>query len=109
MQKQEQRTLPPSVLLDQTPMRRRPGSRHSVQLGFEGNRVETARLALCLRPLTTLDQEQEPTASGGEARSRRGLGPRAKNPAQAKALATLKISNRVRPAVHGRRFSVPTF
>jgi hypothetical protein len=36
MQKQEQRTLPPSVLLDQTPMRRRPGSRHSVQLGFEG-------------------------------------------------------------------------
>jgi hypothetical protein len=37
---------------------------------------EAEGLALSQRPLAALDQEQEPTASGGEARSRRGLGQR---------------------------------
>jgi hypothetical protein len=46
--------------------------RHACELGFE-DRVETARLALYVRPLTALDQEQEPTASGGEAGSGGGL------------------------------------
>jgi bifunctional non-homologous end joining protein LigD len=32
--------------------------RHACKLGYEGDRVEAARLALCLRPLTALGQEQ---------------------------------------------------
>jgi hypothetical protein len=36
--------------------------------------LEAPWLALPLGPVTALDQEQEPTASGGEARGQRGLG-----------------------------------
>src|SRR5262249_22594433 len=38
------------------------------------HRVEAAWLALCLRPLAALGQEQESGGSGGEARRGRGLG-----------------------------------
>jgi hypothetical protein len=44
---------------------------HACRLGCEG--IEAARLALCLRPLTALDQEQEPGSARSKARGRRGL------------------------------------
>jgi hypothetical protein len=46
----------------------RPGAR-----GKRSGSVEAARLAISLRPLARLDQEQEPAASGGETGSGRGL------------------------------------
>jgi hypothetical protein len=38
-----------------------------LQARLQGDCVQAARLALCLRPLTALDQEQEPGSTGGEA------------------------------------------
>jgi bifunctional non-homologous end joining protein LigD len=38
-----------------------------LQPGLRGHRFEAARLALCLRPLTALDQEQKSGSTGGEA------------------------------------------
>jgi hypothetical protein len=48
---------------------------YACKLGFRGHRVETARLALCLRPLAALGQERESGGTGGEARNGGGLGP----------------------------------
>jgi hypothetical protein len=48
--------------------------RHACKLGFEGIFSEAARLALCVGPLATLDQEQEPGRAGGQTGSRGRLG-----------------------------------
>jgi hypothetical protein len=45
--------------------------RYACKLGLEG--IETARLALPLRPVAALGQEQESGMCGGEAGGRRGL------------------------------------
>jgi putative tryptophan/tyrosine transport system substrate-binding protein len=54
---------------------RRPDRfRSRLQNGTRRHRVEAPRLALPLRSLAALDQEQESGGTGGEARGRRGLG-----------------------------------
>src|SRR5262249_52757517 len=45
-----------------------------LQARLRGHRVETAGLALCLRPLAALGQEQESGGTSGQARSGGGLG-----------------------------------
>src|SRR5262249_21316756 len=45
-----------------------------LQAGPRGHRVEAPWLALPLRPLTALDQEQESSSTDGQARSGGGLG-----------------------------------
>src|SRR5262249_54814359 len=45
-----------------------------LQDGSRGHRLEAARLALPLRPLARLAQDEEPSSAGGEARGRAGLG-----------------------------------
>src|SRR4051812_41105345 len=47
---------------------------HACQLGFDCQ--QAPRLALCVWPLTALDQEQKSNRAGGEARGRGGLGQR---------------------------------
>jgi hypothetical protein len=51
--------------------RRRTMFRHACQLGLEGIGVEAQGVALPLRPLTGLAQEQEPERAGGDARPKR--------------------------------------
>jgi hypothetical protein len=47
---------------------------HAHKLGLEGIGIEAPWLALPLRPLATLGEEQEPGGTSGQARSGGGLG-----------------------------------
>jgi hypothetical protein len=66
--------------------------RHACKMGLEGDRVQTARLALQVGPLAGLAQVQEPAGTGSEAGGRRGLEPLIRGPAV--STANPNVANR---------------